>query len=244
MKFIEAGSDGDRVSTANVWKKGIVFTRWVSPAGIEAGHRISVGFKRGVSLARPLRGFHDIYNRVFAIGTRRIAELAATNQDLACTASIACHGWQLLAEGGRPVSLDEGGKAAAAFVNLSVRKIANENVSDGECRPTFEDLRNPGGSRLEDLLHAESQHPAELYNEFDFSNCEDDLIVVSFGEAIIPADGTIDFGPHIENAETFTRWYYDTLTSLGEVQTTFRVIRREWFLADSRLVTVHVFFRR
>jgi len=242
-KFSEPGSDGDLNPSVNIWKKGIVFTHRASPAGAEAGYRISVAFKRGVS--RPVAGFHDLYDRVSSIGTQRVAELAAENQHLASTASIVCHGWQLLGDGGRPVSLDEGGKIATAFVTFSVRKAADQSASDGERPPTFEDLHTPGGNSLEDLVRAEPQRAAEVYNEFDFSDSEEDLVTVSFGETIIPVeDGVLDFGPSVGRAEKFARSYYGTLASLGEVETPFRITRREWFLADSRFVTVHVCFPR
>jgi hypothetical protein len=106
-------------------------------------------------------------------------------------------------------------------------------------------LHTPGGSSLEDLVRAEPQPSAEVYNEFDFSDSEGDLVTVSFGETIIPVeDGVLDFEPSVDRAGKFARSYYGILASLEEVQTPFRITRREWFLADSRFLTVHVCFLR
>jgi hypothetical protein len=250
LKFSEPGGEGDLDPSANIWKKGIVFTRRAAstefPADSEGcrfpGYRISVGFKRGVS-HRPVVGFQDLYGRVFSAGTRRVAELVSANQNLATTASIVCHGWRLLGEGGKPVEPNERGKIAIAFVMLSLRAAGNEK--DGEREPTVADLGSPGGSSFEDLVRVEPQRAEEIYNEFDFSNSTSDQVTVSFGENIPSSeDGVFDFGPTVERAEKFARAYHGALASLGEVDTPFRVVRREWFLADPRFVTVHICFPR
>jgi hypothetical protein len=154
-----------------------------------------------------------------------------------------CHGWRLLGEGGKPVALNEYGKIATAFVTLSLLTAGNEG--DGERQPTLAELKSPGGSSLEDLVRVEPQRAEEVYNEFDFSNSLNDPVTVSFGEKIAPGgDGVFDFGPSVERAERFALSYYRILASFGEVDTPFRIVRREWFFADPRFVTVHNCFLR
>lgn len=242
LNFLEPGKDGDLDPSANIWKKGIVFTSRDTSSGFP-GYRISVGFKRGESASQPVPDFQDLYGRVFSLGTRRVAELASANRTLAPTASIVCQGWTRLGEGGKPVAPNEHGKIVAAFVTFSLLTFGSEE--NGERHPTPVELEAPGGSTLEDLTRAEPQRAEEVYNEFDFSDSASDPVTVSFGEKIAPAgDGVFDFRPAVERAERFARSYHRTLASCGEVDTRFRIVRREWFLADPRFVTVHICFQR
>jgi len=54
----------------------------------------------------------------------------------------------------------------------------------------------------------------------------------------------LHFGPSNEIAETFARSFHDTVVSFGELETPFKMVRREWFLADHGFVTVHVCFQQ
>jgi hypothetical protein len=190
-------------------------------------------------------GFKELYYRVTFIGNRRVNELASIKPLLAGAASIVCHGWLLLAEGGRPASIEEGGKIASAFVTLALPTVGSEHTSDGERVPTDVDLLAPGGTNLDDLARIQPQRAAEVYSEFDFSGSRDDVITVSFGEALAPDEkATLDFRPSVERAEAFARSYHGMLASFGEVDAPFRIVHREWFLADQEFVTVHVCFSR
>ena len=143
--------------------------------------------------------------------------------------------------GGKAATLDEGGRIATACLMLALRTAASESASDGERPPTDEELHSPGESSIEDLMRAEPQRAAEVYNEFDFSDTRDGPLTVSFGETIAPSeDGCLDFEPSVRRAEAFARAYHGMLAAFGEVETSFRIARREWFLADPVFVTVHV----
>ena len=93
------------------------------------------------------------------------------------------------------------------------------------------------------------QRPEELYSEFDFTDASvlgSDLITVSYAESIprIPENDPFDFKPCLERAEAFANSYYRMLERFGEVSSPFRATRREWFLVDRKLVTIHICFSR
>jgi len=69
---------------------------------------------------------------------------------------------------------------------------------------------------------------------------------VSYGEPIpeIPAGESTDFQPFVDRAQIFANSYHHLLQHFGEVSTPFRPTQREWFLADRKLVTVHICFNR
>lgn len=241
--FLRAGSDGELATSADIWKKGIVFMN--RRAAIEPGYRVTAGFKRRASEARPLDCFRELYRRVESIGNRRVAELVSENPSLAEDGTIVCHSWRLIGKGGKLVTPGEGGGIVTAFVTLALQSVA-ESARAGELRPSDEDLQAPGGTSVEDLARAAPQRAEEIYNEFDFSDSlGPDPITVSYGERIPMVEGNvIDFGPTIERAEAFASSYHDLLASFGEVTGPFRIVHREWFLADPGLPTVHVCFSR
>ena len=93
------------------------------------------------------------------------------------------------------------------------------------------------------------QRPEELYSEFDFTDAPvsgSKLITVSYAESIprIPESDPFDFEPCLERAEAFANSYHRMLERFGEVSSPFRPIRREWFLVDRKLVTIHICFNR
>ena len=239
--FTAPGSDGDTTGNSP-WKKGVVFTNRKGSAKYEAGDRIWVGIKRGMFPIRSLVGFRDLYNRVSLIGEQRVFELVSARTDLAKTAPIICHGWMLVGDGGRPTTRTGEAKMAGAFVMLELQ-TNSQSPPQGERRPTDGELSIPGGTSLEDIARAEPQRAVEAYNEFDFAGSANDLITVSFGQKITPSEnGAYDFQRSVESAAEFARSYHSRLASLGEVQTTFQIARREWFLADPSFATVHIFF--
>jgi hypothetical protein len=73
-----------------------------------------------------------------------------------------------------------------------------------------------------------------------------DLVTVSYGETVpeAPVGDCVDFRPFVERAESFAATYHHMLTELGEIKIPFRMAHREWFLADRKLVTVHICFDR
>ena len=234
-KFMLPGRDGELDPTANIWRKGIVFINRAeipgSPA-VKPGYRVSAGFKRAVSAAQPLTGFRDLYDRVEFVGRRRISELTAADPTLA--GAIDCHGWRLLGDSAN---------IATAFVTLAV----GSPELAGEPPPTDDDLLAPGGASLADAARAAPQRADEIYNEFDFTGPSapgSDPITVSYAEPVpeIGDGDSTDFKPFVERAETFANSYFNLLRHFGEVSTPFRPTHREWFLADRKLVTVHICF--
>ena len=222
-KFLPSGQDDELDPFADIWRKGIVYTARAAPA-MSRGYRVSVGFKRGVSAERPLTSFRDLYDRVAFVGRQRIPDGA-----------IVCQGWRLLGDTGN---------IAAAFITLAVR---SQDLA-GEPSPTDDELSAPGGASLADLARLAPQRADEIYNEFDFTDpsAATHLITVSYAEPIpeIPGGESTDFKPFVDRAERFANSYHHLLQHFGEVNTPFRPTHREWFLADRKLVTVHICFSR
>lgn len=185
-------------------------------------------------------GFNRLYQRVAFVANQRVSELTAADPSLA--AGIVCQGWRMLGDAGA---------ISTTFIMLALRSPGEiDNDIEWEQPPTDQDLRAPGGASLEDLaLLAPQWRAGELYSEFDFSDpcaSSPDLVTVSYGESVpeIPAGGCVDFRPFVERAELFAATYHRMLTELGEVERPFRTAHREWFLADRKLVTVHICFDR
>jgi hypothetical protein len=240
-RFMLPGCDGELDPATNVWLKGVVFTTWADmlrPA-VAPGYRVSVGFKRGVSVVDPPADFRALYERVAFVAIQRMSELISRDPNLAV--SILCHGWRLLGEAE---------KVATAFITLAIRLAEEvENGLDAERPPLVEELRIPGGTTLDELARLAPQHPDELYSEFDFTDASvpgSDLITVSYAEVIprIPESDRFDFEPCVARAEAFANSYHKMLERFGEVSSPFRVTRREWFLIDRKLATIHICFSR
>jgi hypothetical protein len=227
--FLAPGSDGDLAAGADIWRKGLVYTRR-SPMGprqaVKQTYRVSVAFKRRVGSSSPFSGYRELYRRVRTVATWATSELT-------------CHGWR---------SLGEGGEIATAFITVDLRCSGRGATGlSGEPEPTEETLRSPGGATLEELSRIAPQRADEFYNEFDFtesSTADTAPVTLSYGEPI-SGDEVVDFQPFVERAERLARNYYTFLQGLGETHShAFRVIRREWFLADQGFITIHVCFDR
>ena len=200
------------------------------------GYRVLVAFKRAVSPERPFNGFHGVYQRVSFVANKRISELKLPGNNEQPAAVILCHGWRLLGDKGN---------MATAFITLGLRPPGEGSAGfGGEQPPTGAGLRTPGGS--ENLAHVAPRDVDEIYNEFDFSDLSSpspDPITVSYGERLLGGALT-DFEPFVKRAEGFARSYHSLLKRFGEVEGHFRTLRREWFLADPKLVTIHICFSR
>jgi hypothetical protein len=241
QKFMLPGGDGELDLSTNIWLKGIVFTTCAAmlrPA-VKPGYRVSVGFKRGAPAEDPPADFRALYERVAWVATQRMAELVAPDPSPAV--SILSHGWRLLGETGN---------VATAFITLVLRSPEEvDNDRDAERPPSVDELRTPGGTSLDDLARLAQQRPEELYSEFDFTRASvpgSDLITVSYAESIpeTPEGHPFDFKPCVERAEAFAKSYHRMLERFGEVSSPFRATRREWFLVDRKLVTIHICFSR
>lgn len=174
------------------------------------------------------------------MANQRVSELTAPDPSLA--AGIVCQGWRLLGDAGT---------VSTTFIMLALRSLGEMgNDIEWQQPPTDQDLRGPGGAGLEDLTRLAPQWRAgELYSEFDFTDAypsSRDLVTVSYGETVpeISVGDFVDFRPFVERAESFAATYHQMLTELGEVEMPFRTAHREWFLADRKLVTVHICFDR
>jgi hypothetical protein len=240
QKFMLPGCDGELDPSINIWLKGIVFTSWadMSRPVVKAGYRVSAGFKRGVSAVDPPADFRALYERVAFVATQRMSELVPSDPGPAV--SILCHGWRLLGEAGN---------VATAFITLALRPPEVDNGPNVERPPSAEELRAPGGTSFEDLARLAQQRPDELYSEFDFTKDSvpgSDLITVSYAETIpeVPESDPFAFKPCVERAEAFANSYHRMLERFGEVTSPFRAKRREWFLVDRKLATIHICFSR
>ena len=239
-KFWLPGRDGELATSANIWRKGIIFTRRArtpTQPGAKQRYCVTVAFKRGISIAHRFAGFHDLYKRVSFVANGRIAELRLHDTSRLPASMILCHGWRLL--GGT-------GHIATAFITREIQSDGELGSSlAGLQPPTEDDLRSPSGASIEQLMQLGPQRSDEVYNEFDFTDAStsiSDPITVSYAETV-PVAARVDFEPFVERAESFALWYYNLLQSFGEVNSTFRIMGREWFLADSRLVTIHICFK-
>lgn len=239
MKFLLPGRDGELAEGVNLWRKGIVYTRRPDvPVG--PGYRVSAAFKRSGWPMQTHDGFHRLYQRVAFVANQRVSVLTARDSSLA--AGIVCQGWRLLGDAGT---------VSTTFIMLALRSLGEkDNGIEWQQPPADQDLCGPGGASLEDLARLAPQWRAgELYSEFDFTDAYPsslDLVTVSYGETVpeIPAGDFVDFRPFVERAESFSATYHEMLTQLGEVEMPFRTAHREWFLADRKLVTVHICFNR
>ena len=240
-KFLAAGADGELAPGSSLWRKGLVYTTRPKPAGrLQHGdYRISAGFKRGVASAHAFTGFHDLYRRVVTVAGRRVSQLTCPDTREIPSSIILGHAWRPLGE-----------NIVTSLITLSLRCPAQDGSTHGlvrgELPPTDEALRFPGGATLEDLERLAPQRADELYNEFDFtdpSSPNTDPITFSYGESTFSSDQSLDFTPFVERAETVARSYHALLQSFGEAGAdSFRIQRREWFLASPSFVTVHICF--
>ena len=220
--FLHPSSDGE--PPVEFWRKGIVFTcrPQVAPA---AGYRISAAYKGIANATPPPVPFRPHYDRVTAIAGEHARELAT-----GLSAVIDCHGWSFL-------GAEE--KMVGAFVTLALQSTTQATTA----APDDDALSRPAGTSLTELSRLAPQTSEVLYNEFDFTGPSnpDAPITVSYGEL---AAEIHDFEPFVRRAEAFAESYSNRLRQLGEARSAFRILHREWFLADRNFVTVHVCFAR
>ena len=239
-KFLAPGADGELAPGTRLWRKGLVYTTRTGPSGQFSGddYRISVGFKRGVASVRATAGFHDVYRRVVTVARHRISQLTCPNTGEGPRSIILGHTWRPLGE-----------NIVTSLITLCLRCSGQNGIEGkGEQPPTEEALRSPGGATLEELERLAPQRADEIYNEFDFtdpSTPNTDPITLSYGESISGSDPSLDFRPFVERAERVARSYHTLLQSLGEASAqSFRIQRREWFLASQSFVTIHICFNQ
>jgi hypothetical protein len=240
--FLVPGHDGNLAAETDIWRKGIVYTRrspMAAPQTVERTYRISVAFKRREDAVDASSGYSQLYRRVRTIAILATAKLACLQTGSMLTRNVVCHGWRNLREGSGIVN---------AFIAVDLHCAGSEAGEwSGEPEPTQEMLLSPGGTSLEDLARIGLQRADEFYNEFDFTEActaDTDPITFSHGERT-SGDGAIDFKPFVERAEQLAKDYYRFLQSVQEMHAqVFRIVRREWFLADRNFVTIHICFER
>jgi hypothetical protein len=216
----------------------VVYTRR-SPLGEYApsGYRVTAAFKCGPGTAAAKSGFQALYRRVRSLADNAIAEKACCSAEEAPLNKVLCHGWRTFGEK----------NVSAAFIMLELRRppFARDEQFD-KVEPTERDFLEPGGSSLEEISLINPQRADEFYNEFDFtqSSSDSDLVTLSHGEHI-PASTLVNFEASVRRAEKEAERYYTFLRSQGETTSRgFRIIHKEWFLANKDFVTVHVCFER
>lgn len=242
--FLVPGSEGHLAPGVDIWRKGLVYTKRLGIApqrSVGHGHRVSAAFKRKVGASHPFTGYGELYRRVRAIASLRISELTRIETGETPSSVVLGHGWMA-------TSLGDRGEMAAAFITLEhLCSDPGATKIQGEPEPTEEALMSPGGATLEEIARLAPQRANELYSEFDFtepSTAEPGLVTLSYGESVSDA-GAVDFRPFVERAEGLAKSYRTFLESLGEVcSPAFRIVRREWFLADRNFVTIHICFDR
>jgi hypothetical protein len=238
FQFLAPGADGKLAPGTNLWRKGLVYTTRAGPPGRFFGdnYRISVGFKRGVESGHATVGFQDIYRRAHTVARRRISQLICPDTGEAPTSIILGHTWRPLGE-----------HIVTSLITMCLRCSPQGGVEvTGEPPPTEEALRSPGGATLAELERLAPQRADEIFNEFDFTDPSTpgtDPITLSYGESVSGRDPNLDFQPFVERAEQVARFYHGLLQSLGEASArSFRIRRREWFLASETFVTIHICF--
>jgi hypothetical protein len=236
-KFLAPGADGELAPGANLWRKGLVYTTRGS-FGRPSGHsyRISVGFKRGIASTHAASGFHDVYRRVVTVASHRISQLTCPDTGEVPTSVIVGHTWRPLGE-----------NILTSLITLFLRCSGQNGIEvEGEPPATEEALRFSGGASLEELERLAPQRADEIFNEFDFtdpSTPNSAPITLSYGESIPGSHPVVDFTPFLKRAEAVARSYHALLQTLGKVRAqTFRIQRREWFLASQSFVTIHICF--
>lgn len=238
-KFLAPGSDGEVAPEPGLWQKGLVYTTRTGPSlGRLSGddYRISVGFKRGVAAVHATAGFHDVYRRVATVASYRISQLTCPYTGEVPSSIILGHTWRHL-----------GDNIITSLITLRLRCSGQNGIEvKGELPPAKEALRSPGGATLEELERLAPQRADEIYNEFDFtdpSTPNPAPITLSYGESISGSGTVVDFRPFVKRAEKVARSYHALLQTLGEASAqSFRIKRREWFLASQTFVTIHICF--
>lgn len=139
-KFLLPGRDGDLDPGANLWRKGIVYTKRPDlPVG--PGYRISASFKCSGWPTQTDHGFHRFYKRVAFLANQRVSEITTVDPSLA--AGIVCQGWRLLGDAGT---------ISTAFIMLAFRSVGEMgNDIEWEQPPADQNLCAPGGASLEVL---------------------------------------------------------------------------------------------
>lgn len=232
------GRDTRLPADANIWHKGMVFTRRSSSTDLsgESVYKVFAGCKCSPAASAAQGGFKGLYQRVQALAEQAIGDKRWPDATRPIVKTL-CNGWRRVEEA----------NVSVAFTALELRCSVGHNQDTLEWHPTDEDFVKPGGSPPEELARFSPQHADELYNEFDFTESsvhEGDFVTMSYGERI-PIVSSIDFAPFVRRAEREAERYHRFLGDLREIQCdSFRIVHREWFLANSDFVTVHICFER
>jgi hypothetical protein len=162
--FKTPGRDGQLPANANIWRKGLVYTRRSAPDEeylAKPGYRVSAAFKCGTGGSSADAGFQALYQRVRAVANQAIAEKTCSNAGETAGSIVLCHGWRRF---GYP-------EISTAFLMLEFRcSHLDDSEMKGETDPTEHDFLSSGGTSFEELARINPQRADEFYNEFDFSD--------------------------------------------------------------------------
>ncbi len=238
MRFDRPGSYGQLAVDADIWRKGMVYTRRITPPDLvsRSVFQVSAAFKCGAAASAAQAGFKALYRRVRSIAEQAIVDNRHPDATQALI-RILCHGWRSVGEA----------RLSAAFIALEARCAPGRDEDTPEREPTEDDFLRPGGSTLEELALLNPQHADEVYNEFDFTDFsahERDFVTMSYGERI-PILSSVNFEPFVKRAEKRAQGYRRFREGQGEIRCRcFRIVHREWFLANNDFVTVQICFER
>jgi hypothetical protein len=238
VRFEAPGRYGQLSVDANIWRKGIIYTRRSTSPDLsgESAYKISAAFKCGPAASAAQAGFKALYRRVRSLAEQAIADNRCPGATRGVIKTL-CHGWRRVGEA----------NLSATFITLELRCCVGHHEDALEWEPTDQDFLEPGGSPLEELARLNPQQADEVYNEFDFTNSsahEADFVTMSYGERI-PIVSPLNFEPFVRKAEKQAARYHGFLKDHRETRCgSFRIVHREWFLANNDFVTVHVCFER
>ena len=238
MSFEAPGHQGSLPAYADIWRKGLIYTKRRPSEGGSTPYRVSAAFKCGPGVAPGKGGFRGLYRRVRSLAGRAIAEEAASRAEEMPAHNVLCQGWRKLGET----------NLMAAFIMLELRRPPFDGGSTvREFEPKEQEFLEPGGTSFEELTRVNPQHADDFYNEFDLtggSAREPGLIMLSYGEGISTL-GPFDFQPFVRRAEKRAELYRAFLLDQGEALVPeFRMIYEDWFLASEDFVTVQICFER
>ncbi len=215
----------------NLTARGLVYTGRAARMilACDQTHRLITGFKQVLPKDEPFVGYAAVYGRASRLAHARIAEMSCAHCDPLNT-RILGHTWDCIPGDSFHIPV------AALILELRCPHVLG---SPGERTPDPDLLSVPGGTPRDVFSRIAAEPRDEFYNEYDTvtGRHSAEPFSFSYGE-IISGDAPTDYAPYIARAESRARFYHATLDSRGP----FRVLNRQWWTIDERLVVVVMTF--